>query len=234
MLFNLSDSFTNGVRETNLYQKRTFVEHWSKGGGSNPCSTILLQILYDSKGLFGNINLTLVEDSFPYAICIINHLLSIKVISHEGGIASSTIGKPCSAKTDEFQKKGEGGNFLKIPLFWQSKASLRIFTSVWKQWPIVLAICYGHRPKCENQSEALLKLNFLTLTAVMLVATESLVRAMAIVAIVIPSPTSAQACDQVVLECRWNIASCKLVLSDAGVNKSRCLSFSGQTVSEPR
>ena len=101
-----------------------------KGGGSNPCSTILLQILYDSKGLFGNINLTLVEDSFPYAICIINHLLSIKVISHEGGIASSTIGKPCSAKTDEFQKKGEGGNFLKIPLFWQSKASLRIFTSV--------------------------------------------------------------------------------------------------------
>ena len=35
-----------------------FLNIVQKGGGSNPCSKILLQIFYYSKGLFGNIKLT--------------------------------------------------------------------------------------------------------------------------------------------------------------------------------
>ena len=43
------------IREAIPHQLCSFFEHRSKGGGgSNPCSKILLQIFYYSKGLFGN------------------------------------------------------------------------------------------------------------------------------------------------------------------------------------
>ena len=39
------------IRGAILRQIRIFFEHCSKGGGSNPCSKNMLQILYDYKGL---------------------------------------------------------------------------------------------------------------------------------------------------------------------------------------